>query len=287
MRAVLLSCLVAAGCVDVGTAFKCSSSSQCGAGHCEATGFCSFDDSGCASGRRYGELVGDGLAGLCVLEGGGGDLAGAASSDLAAAGGSDLSGNLPQDLAGATYDLARPLDIMFTGPPDIMFTGPPDFMFMGPPDMMFMGPPDMMFSPGDLGAACFVAGTPITMADGTTRPIERVKVGDLVLSYDVEGRRTLAARVERTFIHDSSLPIVVINGALRATANHPMYANGRWVPSGALEPHDVLLGARDAERIPITSLALEPPAARVYNLDVAGGRGFFTAGLLAGTKGGL
>ena len=36
---------------------------------------------------------------------------------------------------------------------------------------------------------CFVAGTPIRMADGTDRPIEHVRAGDRVLAYD-EARST-------------------------------------------------------------------------------------------------
>lgn len=40
------------------------------AGTCEASGFCSFPDGDCGTGRRYGDFAGDGLAGLCVGEGG-------------------------------------------------------------------------------------------------------------------------------------------------------------------------------------------------------------------------
>lgn len=36
------------------------------AGQCEATGFCSFPDTGCPSGQRYGEFAGAGLAFDCV-----------------------------------------------------------------------------------------------------------------------------------------------------------------------------------------------------------------------------
>lgn len=50
--------------------FVCSSSDECaGAGAdgvCEAEGWCSFPDVGCPSGRRFGDLAGDGLAGACV-----------------------------------------------------------------------------------------------------------------------------------------------------------------------------------------------------------------------------
>lgn len=51
-------------------AFECSSDAQCvqgsEIGFCENTGFCSFEDPDCPSGRRYGALAGNGLAHTCV-----------------------------------------------------------------------------------------------------------------------------------------------------------------------------------------------------------------------------
>ena len=48
--------------------FECASDQQCGGeGVCESTGFCSFPDATCASGRRYGALSGA-LAGECVAD---------------------------------------------------------------------------------------------------------------------------------------------------------------------------------------------------------------------------
>ncbi len=50
--------------------FGCDSNEQCqvdtAAGVCEANGYCSFSDPECESGRRYSNLAGGGLAGLCV-----------------------------------------------------------------------------------------------------------------------------------------------------------------------------------------------------------------------------
>jgi alpha-tubulin suppressor-like RCC1 family protein len=70
MRALAVVLLVA-GCTPIERAFHCTSSAQCvnaGAqGTCEPTGWCSFPDPVCmVSGRRYGTLVGDGLASQCV-----------------------------------------------------------------------------------------------------------------------------------------------------------------------------------------------------------------------------
>lgn len=48
--------------------FECASDQQCGGeGVCESTGFCSFPDATCATGRRYGALSGP-FAGECVGE---------------------------------------------------------------------------------------------------------------------------------------------------------------------------------------------------------------------------
>src|SRR5262249_22943983 len=59
--------LAVAACFRPDGAFHCLDDTQCGAGgRCDApTGFCSFLDSSCDSGRRYGEFAG-GLANLCV-----------------------------------------------------------------------------------------------------------------------------------------------------------------------------------------------------------------------------
>jgi cysteine-rich repeat protein len=57
--AALLSCAPAG-------AFECQADSQCSGGRCEADGWCSFPDTRCDSGQRYGEHAGGGLAGECV-----------------------------------------------------------------------------------------------------------------------------------------------------------------------------------------------------------------------------
>ena len=51
--------------------FGCESDDQCqvdaAAGFCEINGYCSFIDPECPSGRRYSNLAGGGLSGLCVV----------------------------------------------------------------------------------------------------------------------------------------------------------------------------------------------------------------------------
>jgi len=69
--------LLLAGCATRKTAFNCTTSDQCGAGTCEATGYCSFADSACVgTQRRYGEFSAPALALQCVIPpcGGAGDV---------------------------------------------------------------------------------------------------------------------------------------------------------------------------------------------------------------------
>ena len=61
-RTVLVLCTAVvavpgAGCLR-GTTFTCATDTDCNDGVCEAEGVCSFADSSCDSGRRYGELSG-------------------------------------------------------------------------------------------------------------------------------------------------------------------------------------------------------------------------------------
>jgi hypothetical protein len=69
---ILLVALASAGCLR-STQFQCSNDTACGAsGVCEATGYCSFPDTDCPSGRRYGDSAG-GSAGQCTSGGTGSD----------------------------------------------------------------------------------------------------------------------------------------------------------------------------------------------------------------------
>src|ERR1041384_7471469 len=63
-----LAAVVVAGCSPHATSFTCTGDPSCGpGGTCELNGFCSFADSTCSSGRRYGDLGGP-SAGQCVGE---------------------------------------------------------------------------------------------------------------------------------------------------------------------------------------------------------------------------
>jgi len=57
---------------------------------------------------------------------------------------------------------------------------------------------------GQTGGGCFLADTQITMADGTKKNIQDISVGDNVLAYDLENKKTVEADVTKTFIREAT-----------------------------------------------------------------------------------
>jgi len=83
---------------------------------------------------------------------------------------------------------------------------------------------------------CFIAGTPVQMADGSTKPIEQVKVGDFVKSRNPKTGVTEAKRVTETFTHIAPQVLTLTLSdpktglpaeRIVCTPGHPFYVNGK------------------------------------------------------------
>lgn len=135
---------------------------------------------------------------------------------------------------------------------------------------------------------CFPAGTQVTIADGSRKSIERIRVGQLVLSFDEATNALVPGRVERTFIRQDADSLVVVNGALFATPNHPFYTQRGWVLAGLLRDADRLVGLHDAksgiaarvEPDEVRTLTVVPTAVTTFNLRVAHQHNYFAGGFL-------
>lgn len=87
---------------------------------------------------------------------------------------------------------------------------------------------------------CFVAGTPIRMADGSDKAIEDVRVGDRVLAYDEVADILCAEPVTETMVRLAMQTVMVTAGMvrLRCTANHPIFTRRGWVRAADLTTDD-------------------------------------------------
>ncbi|MFI6642494.1 polymorphic toxin-type HINT domain-containing protein [Streptomyces sp. NPDC050504] len=91
----------------------------------------------------------------------------------------------------------------------------------------------------------FLAGTPVLLADGTRRAIEKVREGDRVLATDPYTGRTSGHRVVNTIVtrddkHFTRLFLRTATGpaVLTATDTHPFWRTDqrRWVDAGEIGP---------------------------------------------------
>ena len=132
--------------------------------------------------------------------------------------------------------------------------------------------------------ACFAAGTPITMADGSKKPIERVFAGDWVRTADPTTGIFGKQQVVEQKVHASELSnagIVVVDGTLRATRNHPIWVNGKTVSMEQLQPGDTVMvanGAGVAVTHRIGSVTLVPGGIPTYDLVLADASNHYFAG---------
>jgi RHS repeat-associated protein len=123
----------------------------------------------------------------------------------------------------------------------------------------------------------FAPDTPVVMADGTTKPISDITVGDQVEATDPSTGQTEAEPVEDVIVGQGTKHLVDIGiqsdkpGVLTATANHPMWVEGTgWVDAGDLKAGDPIRGPPGSlTRITSVRDRGQVGGQTVYNLTVA------------------
>ncbi|MGW2787717.1 polymorphic toxin-type HINT domain-containing protein [Streptomyces populi] len=128
------------------------------------------------------------------------------------------------------------------------------------------------------GCKCFLAGTGVLMADGKTKEIEDIKLGDKVLATDPETGKTSPRQVTRRIVtdddkHFNELSIATENGIekLTATHEHPFWSPSQhdWVQAGNLKP-GMTLRTDKGDTVIITGNRSFTQRARTYNLTIDG-----------------
>lgn len=142
---------------------------------------------------------------------------------------------------------------------------------------------------------CFVAGTSILMANGTSKSIEEIQVGDEVISADTEGR-VVIGRVLRTMVHTEGSRVLRLSFrvgdelvVVRSTPNHPFFTSDftHTLTAENLRAGDeVFYHAEDGslvKAILIDSVS-SGFADKVYNFEVGPHHNYFAEGLLVHNK---
>ena len=132
------------------------------------------------------------------------------------------------------------------------------------------------------GGSCFLAGTRVSMADGSYKNIEDIKVGDLVVSYNEEEQTLISKKVTKTHHHSTEEMTeyyLIINGRLQVTYNHCMFVNGRWDSAGNINIGDKLLLINDEEEV-VYSIEKVYEKLPSYNLEIEDCHNYFAEDIL-------
>ncbi|XVS61711.1 RHS repeat-associated core domain-containing protein [Actinosynnema sp. CA-299493] len=134
-------------------------------------------------------------------------------------------------------------------------------------------------SGGSCALHSFVGATLVLMADGSTKPISDIELGDKVKATDPTTGHTTDRAVVATIVHtdeDDMTRLTVTNtdgttGSVDATSWHPVWvdAEGRFVNIGDLEPGQRLTSA-DGTSPQVTDVDRYADSEPVYDLTVDG-----------------
>lgn len=136
--------------------------------------------------------------------------------------------------------------------------------------------------PQEMKGTCFPAGTLISTPDGL-KPIESLKRGDKVYSYNLENNRKEISTLEELDINPAT-EYLTINNKLNITKYHPTFiktATGlKNLRADELKPGDELI-SDSSKTVTVTSIASVKAKTTVYNLlRVSPNNNFFAEGIL-------
>ncbi|MCW3844736.1 HINT domain-containing protein [Micromonospora yasonensis] len=138
-----------------------------------------------------------------------------------------------------------------------------------------------LFKKSKMPTSChsFAAGTLVLMADGTTKRIEDIKIGDVVLATDPETGLTVAKRV--TYLHlnqDWDLAEVTVHDSvtgetevLKTTWHHPFWnaSEDAWVDAADLKPGTWLRDDEGKETQQVVAVRTWTGLQQMHDLTIA------------------
>ncbi|MFF3753715.1 polymorphic toxin-type HINT domain-containing protein [Streptomyces sp. NPDC002018] len=126
-------------------------------------------------------------------------------------------------------------------------------------------------------AKCFLAGTPVLLADGTSKNIEDIEVGDKVLATNPATGETSAQPVTELLpsegekkLNELTITTASGNKKITATAEHPFWVpqENAWVNAADLKP-GTTLSTPDGTTAKIAANHAYTDHVRTYNFSVA------------------
>jgi hypothetical protein len=154
---------------------------------------------------------------------------------------------------------------------------------------------------GESGLGCFVAGTPVSMADGTEKPIEAIQAGEQVLAWDDDTRQIFETRVIKPLHHEAKMQTlfdIELEDGRRLTVNnnHPIYVieDDEFILTRELAAcfangQPITFQDNKGQAIRVANIHMRRQMCKVYNLEVKGqgqnGHTYYAGGVLVHNRG--
>ena len=149
---------------------------------------------------------------------------------------------------------------------------------------------------------CFVAGTPITMGDGTTKAIELIEIGDEVMNYNFNSEEVQTGKVTTidTPTHADIIEISFGDKKTKNTFDHPYWVVGKgwssykpeWtkkryeIETNQLEVGDKCLELYEGKlrEVEITDITEDINPVQTYSLEITTNHNYFANDVLVHNK---
>jgi len=128
------------------------------------------------------------------------------------------------------------------------------------------------------GGGCFAPGTEILLADGSSKPIEKIKVGDQIASFENESNYIKKTAIVQGISSHLVSGYLIINGQLKVTAEHKIFLNNAWEYAGKAKIGDILIDSQ-GNKEKIFSITAENIFGPVYNIVVGKYHTYFADGI--------
>lgn len=131
-----------------------------------------------------------------------------------------------------------------------------------------------------LPIVCFTKGTLIHSA-GRLKPIEEIKIGDTVYSYNLETDKVELNKVTNTLNRETQgiYEITANKETIHVTAEHPFYVLGKgWTKAKDLNAGDQLKSSNRKLAVKIAAIKQTSTDVVVYNIEVDGNHNYFVTG---------
>ena len=140
---------------------------------------------------------------------------------------------------------------------------------------------------GNIGGGSVVGSTLVLMADGSQKPIDQVKAGDILEAYE-PGQGFAPSTVRHVKVVPAAT-LNTFNGAITSDSIQPFfaftnrvvttYATG-FTPANELRVGDILFDPVTGQLVPIASITVSHTPALVYDLQLSGFRNYVANGIL-------